>query len=182
MINKIKIFAPGEQRKWHDLSALAVPYLATPAIRRFAALMTAFTERGDKRTDHYKICASRLHNHLAGSGIRVLELPDKLMLEPTGTDGLAIYVFPGRHRTTVTFGGWYDDFTSLDAVLHFVHRAATGQIRLRIDLMNGRAFRWTVEAKDGENWSEANVMETAFGPQVCRSMISHYLQNTPQQN
>jgi hypothetical protein len=141
--------------------------------------MTAFTEGGDQRADHYNICASRLHNDFAGSGIRVLELPDKLMVEPTGSDGLAIYVFPERNRTTVAFGGWYDDFTSLDALLHFVHRAATGQIRLRIDLINGRAFRWTVEARDVENWSEVNVMETAFGPQVGRCMISHYLQNTP---
>lgn len=182
---KTRNFVHGERWNWYDISGIAVPYFITPAIRFFAATVGAFAPREgnstasftDKSIDRVNICAMRLQNDLAVYGIRVVKLSDKLMLESSGIDGLAVYVFPERRRTTVAFGGWYDDFFDFEALSSFVRRASTGQIRLRVDVIDGRPFRWTVEANDRGNWLEENVMEDAFGPKSGGNIISHYLQN-----
>lgn len=185
-----KIFGLNDRWNWNAMPGMSVSPFATPAIRRFTAMMGSFAAREENHVpnrasqplDPYFLCAARLTSDLEGSGMRVVKLPDKLMVESTGLDGLAIYVFPDRRRATVAFGGWYDDFSDIDVLSSFVRRASTGQIRLRVDVFDGRPFRWTVEAYHQGNWLEENVMETAFCPRNYNKVISHYLQNSSQKS
>lgn len=56
----------------------------------------------------------------------------------------------------VAFDDWNDEFHDLGSVSMLVSQALQGEVRLRIDRIGGRPWRWTVEKKDYQGlWATA---------------------------
>lgn len=101
-----------------------------------------------------------------------------LRVSPAGPD---VTVFFSEGRCTLAIGGWHDDLVSMDVVLDYVKMAVAGTLRVRIDQIRGKPWKYVLERqREDGNWSEESVMVVPrLSALWARQPTTHYLQNAP---
>jgi hypothetical protein len=98
-----------------------------------------------------------------------------LRLTPQGPDVTAII---SEGRCTLAIGAWHDDMDSIDVTLAYVRMAVEGDLRVRVDKLGGKPWKYALERRleDG-SWQEESVLELPRFPFLARQKTTHYLQN-----
>jgi hypothetical protein len=82
------------------------------------------------------------------AGANVERLPSGLAVKGSGPDGfdMAIVVEDGRYA--LYFDNWAEEFECDEIARRLLEAALKGDARLRVDLLSGRRWRWTLEMLD----------------------------------
>lgn len=101
-----------------------------------------------------------------------------LRLTPDGPDVTAIIA---DGRCTLAIGAWHDDLYSLDVTLDYMRMAVEGSLRVRVDRMNGKPWKYALERRlDNGSWQEESVLELPrFNLWGRRRISTTYLHNRP---
>lgn len=101
-----------------------------------------------------------------------------LRLTPDGPDVTAII---SEGRCTLAIGAWHDDLYSLDVTLNYMKMAVEGSLRVRVDRMNGKPWKYALERRyDDGSWKEESVLELPrFSLWGRRRISTTYLHNRP---
>ena len=75
---------------------------------------------------------------------------DCLTIRPATGTGFTISLLRGPGSWIVFFDGWHDEFPDLEMVLALIRQALSGEVRLRVDRMGQKPWRWTVERRLGD--------------------------------
>lgn len=76
----------------------------------------------------------------------------------------------------VSFGGWHEQFSSLDSALNCFAFGLSSECRLRVGERGGKAYRWTVEAQENGEWVPHSTTAWLIFP-FWQKCVVRYLQN-----
>ena len=86
-------------------------------------------------------------------GLRSLSIP------ASGPEGFDVMLALDQSECILCFDGWSLEFNRPEQALHYVELALHGEMRLKIDSIGGRPWRWTVERLGPDRaWLVENVM------------------------
>jgi hypothetical protein len=98
-----------------------------------------------------------------------------LRVTPHGPDVTVIF---SNGRCTLAIGSWHDDLVSLDTVMEYVKLAVTGGLRVRIDQLSGKPWKYALERRlDDGAWQEESVLMIPRLAFWNRRQTTTYLQN-----
>lgn len=82
------------------------------------------------------------------------ELNDSsIILKPVDKDGFTVSLTVNRHNNyTVAYDYWHEEFENEDEALNCFAFGLSSECRLKITKRGNRAYKWTVEYKDSDNW------------------------------
>lgn len=72
---------------------------------------------------------------------------DCLTIDQVNETGFTISLLRSSDCWIVFFDDWHDEFPDLEMVLVLIGQALSGNVRLRVDRMGQKPWRWTVERK-----------------------------------
>jgi hypothetical protein len=96
-------------------------------------------------------------------GVEVTRLPEGVSVKASGVDGFNMTVVVEEGRCALYFDGWFEEFGCKESALRTIADALSGDARLRVDMLSGRRWRWTLETFDDA------------GQWVSESTISHVI-------
>jgi hypothetical protein len=103
----------------------------------------------EAQLDYLEVSIRRL---LMRYPVATMERGNRLILISPVRDGFPIVIcVPDDRRLVLEFGGWHEDEFSGLTILHLVDLALSGQLRLKDELINGKASRNSVEISDGKS-------------------------------
>ena len=102
--------------------------------------------------------------------------PAQITILPSGPAGFAISLAEAPGRYTVAFEGWHEEFTSEAEALECLSFGLSDACRLRVERRGAVAYRWTVEARDGDRWREDSTTGLLLFP-FWRRRTVEYRQN-----
>jgi hypothetical protein len=88
-----------------------------------------------------------------------LSIGDELLaIRARNNDEFNIAILACNGNLIVALDDWHDEFYDIEAAVAFVSQAILGNIRLRVDRIGGRPWRWTVERRSFNGlWIELYV-------------------------
>lgn len=99
------------------------------------------------------------------AGARVERYPSGLSVKGSGPNGFDMTVMIEDGRYALYFDNWAEEFESDEIARRTFEAALSGEARLRVDLLSGRSWRWTLEMLDeNSNW----VPESTIGHVIWR--------------
>lgn len=102
---------------------------------------------------------------------------DLVLIPRQSNDGPDVSVLVSGHRCTVAIGPWYEDMPSLDMALEYVTRAVDGAMRVRIDTLGGKPWKYTLERLESGSWVEESAVVLPRVTFWKRDVTTRYLQN-----
>jgi hypothetical protein len=82
------------------------------------------------------------------AGAMVKRYPSGLSVSASGPRGFSMSVMVENGRYTVYFDNWFEEFDCADAARQTFEAAVKGEARLKVDVLSGRRWRWTLERRD----------------------------------
>ncbi len=81
-----------------------------------------------------------------------------LSIPAAGDDEFSIRLSRSGGVWILCFDSWHEDFHDRASAIQLIQDALSGRVRLRIDRIGGRPFKWTVERLEGDGrWIELYV-------------------------
>jgi len=71
-----------------------------------------------------------------------------LTVSASGPRGFRMSVMVENGRYAVYFDNWFEEFDCPDAARQMFEAALKGEARLKVDMLSGRRWRWTLERRD----------------------------------
>jgi hypothetical protein len=96
-------------------------------------------------------------------GAEVTRFPGGFSVKASGVDGFNVTVVVEERRCALYFEDWFEEFGCKEMALRTFAAALSGDARLRVDMLSGRRWRWTLETFDDA------------GQWVPQSTISHVI-------
>jgi hypothetical protein len=95
-----------------------------------------------------------IENSVRGcSGAMMERHPSGLSVSASGPRGFSMSVMVEGGRYTVCFDNWFEEFDCPEAARQTFEAALKGDARLKVDILSGRRWRWTLERRDeGGSW------------------------------
>lgn len=103
---------------------------------------------------------------------------DLVLIPRQSSEGPDVSVLVSGHRCTVAIGPWYEDMPSLDMALEYVTRAVDGAMRVRIDTLGGKPWKYTLERLESGSWVEESAVVLPRLTLWKRDVTTRYMQNT----
>ena len=101
---------------------------------------------------------------------------DSISVFPTSDDGFTVSLNVNPNSYTVSFDGWHEDFQDEEEALNCFAFGLSSDCRLK-EYRRGRyAYKWTVEAKENEEWVTDSSTGLFLFP-FWMKKESRYLQN-----
>ena len=114
--------------------------------------------------------------------VQITRAPGCLTVAPAYTTGFRVSLLTDSGRVTLMLGGWYDDFQSTTLALGFFESALVGNIRVRVESLNGTPVQWTIERMSpSQDWEEIGSMSALGNFSKCNRTTS-YLRNFHQRS
>ena len=102
---------------------------------------------------------------------------DLVRVLPATPDGFEVVIEQiWENHYSVTYGGWHEDFYSLEEALECFFLGLTNHCRLKVCSKDGNPFRWTVEYWDDPNWRKRSTRAT-WSHRILTPAVTAYLQN-----
>jgi len=106
-------------------------------------------------------------------------LANGLVVQPSGPEGFGLTVIADAGRYALYFDGWAEEFGSDEIVRRLVLAALSGDVRLRVDLLGGRRWRWTLESLDANGaWQPESTLSHVTW-RFWGARETQYLRNAP---
>ena len=87
------------------------------------------------------------------TGAQVTRYATGIMIKAASAKGFDMSVMVDDGRYALYLDNWTEEFESDDLARRTFEAALTGEARLRVDALSGRAWRWTLETLDeAGNW------------------------------
>lgn len=96
--------------------------------------------------------AERLLSNLLPDENRVRRQAHALTIDTKRPEEFQIRLIGSGPRWIVCFNGWHEEFHDMDSVLALVREALGGGLRLRLERLNQKPWRWTVEMSRSGRW------------------------------
>jgi hypothetical protein len=150
-----------------------------------AAYLPRDEQTGDPRTqalrrsDPIGYVSMRLRSTLRSYPNVHIQIEDDLVSIPRMTsDGPDVSVFVSASRCSVAIASWYEDMPSLDMAIEYATQAVKGTLRVRIDTLGGKPWKYVLErlVSDGD-WQEESAVVFPRVTLWKREVTSRYLQN-----
>ncbi|MCS7022659.1 MAG: hypothetical protein NZU63_12635 [Gemmataceae bacterium] len=97
-------------------------------------------------------------------------------VKPPNAGGFEVSLVEGESGWIVSFDGWHEHFTSEKEALDCFAFGLSDRCRLRISYRGSFPYRWTVEERTAEGWSEYSTTGLLFFP-FWRRVRVEYRQN-----
>ena len=130
--------------------------------------------------------AAALEPLMIGEILEVLEKCPLVQLEhgkdfvrvlPGCPEGFEVHIDQiWENHYSVTYGGWHEDFYSLEQALGWFFLGLSNHCRLKVCSKDGKPFRWTVEYWDEPNWRKRST-KTTWSHRILTPAVTVYLQN-----
>ena len=102
---------------------------------------------------------------------------DLVRVLPATPDGFEVIIEQiWENHYSVTYGGWHEDFYSLEEALGCFFLGLSNHCRLKVCSKNGKPFRWTVEYWTDPDWRERSTKAT-WSHRILTPAVTAYLQN-----
>lgn len=154
-----------------------------PPVSQIASFLDHHEERtGDPRIqalrkrDPLGYVTAQLHRRLA-AGVRVSVEGDTVVIPRLYANGPDISVLVADQRCTVSIGPWFEDMPSLDMALEYVTRAVDGSLRVRIDSLGGKPWKFILEREVAGEWVEDSAVVLSRITLWKRDVATRYLRN-----
>jgi hypothetical protein len=79
---------------------------------------------------------------------QVSRFPTGLAVRASGANGFDMSIMVEDGRYALYFDNWTEEFDCEDIARETFEAALTGEARLRVDMLSGRRWRWTLERLD----------------------------------
>lgn len=125
--------------------------------------------------DHVEWAERRLKQIPGASSVE--RIGQELVLRAPTAGQFEIRLIHTGEQWIVCFGDWHDEFFCLDDALTLIERALTGDVRLHINYLNGKTWRWKLERRSGDtSWeiiSEGGFARLAWRRDVSSAVYSY---------
>lgn len=108
--------------------------------------------------------------------LQVVEGEGRISITPPGPDSFRVELSLAGGIHTVYFEGWHEVCPTEESALNLFAMGLSDAVRLRVTTRGGRAYKWTAEFREGEEWRAYSTTGLLF----CRfwkSAAVRYLQN-----
>jgi hypothetical protein len=82
------------------------------------------------------------------AGAMVERHPSGLTVSASGPRGFSMSVMVENGRYVVYFDNWFEEFDCPETARQMFEAALKGEARLKVDMLSGRRWRWTLERRD----------------------------------
>ena len=102
---------------------------------------------------------------------------DSVRVLPGSPEGFEVLIEQiWENHYSVTYGGWHEDFYSLEEALGCFFLGLSNHCRLKVCSKNGKPFRWTVEYWTDPDWRKRSTKAT-WSRWILTPAVTAYLQN-----
>jgi hypothetical protein len=92
-------------------------------------------------------------------GVEVVRAPTGITLSASGPEGFDMALLIDDRRYVLTFDQWQEAFDDAAAARRLLEAALAGSARLRVDLIAGHRWRWTLERLQGSGtWTAESTI------------------------
>jgi hypothetical protein len=92
------------------------------------------------------------------AGATVKRYPSGLSVKSSGPDGFDMAVIVEDGHYSLYFDNWAEELENGEIAREMFEAALKGNARLRVDMLSGRRWRWTLEKKDEDgSWLTAST-------------------------
>ena len=86
-------------------------------------------------------------------GLRFTVNGNTITVEPSHAGGFTVWLTEGQSGFTVGFDGWHEEFENEEEALSVFTFGLSEDCRLKVVQRGGADCSWTVESREGEEWS-----------------------------
>lgn len=108
--------------------------------------------------------------------VNYTEADNFISVLPASDKGFTVSLEINQDAFKVFYNGWHEDFDDKGKALNCFAFGLSAECRLKEFCRNGEPYKWTLEYKDGENWTEDSTTEL-FNVSFWQKQTINYLQN-----
>ena len=102
---------------------------------------------------------------------------NELAVRPSSETGFAVTFSDCDNQFVVTYGGcWHEHFNDLEEAIKCFIFGLSSKCRLKVESKGTFEFRWTLQSRIDDAWSDANVIGLFFYPFWRKTQVK-FLQN-----
>jgi hypothetical protein len=102
-----------------------------------------------------------------------------ISVKPVSQSGFTVWLTDHNSSFTVGYDGWHEEFEDEIEALNCFHFGLSSKCRLKVTKRGDKAYSWTVEFKDGNDWKEDSTTGLILVPfwkkkkieYLCNSII-----------
>jgi hypothetical protein len=100
----------------------------------------------------------------------------QMTVDSASPEGFKVAIQDHQNWFLVAYDGWHENFTNEELAMGCFINGLSPRVRLKVTRRAGRAYRWTLESRQGETWVAASTVAHLLIPFWKKAEVV-YLQN-----